>query len=178
MTTPKTLALRAAAQVRKSFGVRGELKIASYSRTEEEYRRLGTVLVGRDERSAQLREIESVKMRGEEIYVKFRGIDDKDAADLLRGHFLFVEESKRKRLPKDKHYIDEIIGCAVKDKSGREYGTVTAVEEYPAQMIYTVRTPSGDVLLPAVPEFIRSMDVEQRTIIVTPPEGLFSGEML
>jgi hypothetical protein len=39
-------------------------------------------------------------------------------ADLLRGQYLFVEETLRKKLPKDKFYIDELIGCAVVSERG------------------------------------------------------------
>lgn len=170
--------LRAVAQVRKSFGVRGEVKIESYSRSLEEIAALQKVLVGLREQDASFREIESAKERGGDIYLKFRGVDDKTASDLLRGHFLFVEESRRKTLPKERFYIDELIGCAVKTEQGTLLGTIGSVDAYPAQMVYSVRTKQGMVLLPAVREFIVSVDVEAKVIVVRPPEGLFGGEML
>ncbi len=154
------------------------MKIESFARTMDDFERLTNLLRGQDENSVIPCEIESVKMRGDEIYLKLRGIDDKTAADLIRGQYLFVEESLRKELPKEKFFIDELIGCTVVSEGGKIYGTVSSVEAYPAQMIYTVRTKQGFVMLPAVPEFIVNVDVENKKIIVRPPVGLFHGEML
>lgn len=166
------------AQIRKIFGVRGEMKIESFARTMEEFETLKDVLLGTGDQDVVPCEIESVKMRGDEIYLKLRGIDDKTAADQIRGQYLFVEESLRKTLPKEKFYIDELIGCAVKNETGKVYGTISSVDAYPAQMVYTVRTKQGPVMLPAVREFIVNVDVEKKEIIVRPPIGLFDGDML
>ena len=170
--------LRAIAQIRKIFGVRGEMKIESFARSAEEFETLNKIFRGSNEKEVVLCEIESVKMRGDEIYLKIRGIDDKTAADPIRGQYLFVEESLKKKLPKEKFFIDELIGCSIKSETGKIFGTVSSVDAYPAQMVYTVRTKTGNVLLPAVPEFIVNVDVEKKEIIVIPPEGLFEGEML
>lgn len=170
--------LRAVAQIRKIFGLNGEMKIESFARSMEEFEQMEHVLLGSSEHDVVPCEIESAKMRGEEIYLKLRGIDDKTAADRIRGLYLFVEESKRKTLPKEKFYIDELIGCSVKNESGKTYGTISSVDAYPAQMVYTVRTKRGSVMLPAVREFIITVDVEKKVIIVRPPEGLFDGDML
>lgn len=166
------------AQIRKIFGLRGEMKIESFARSMEEFEQLQNVVMGINDRSVVPCEIESVKMRGNEIYLKLRGFDDKTAADSVRGQYLFVEESLRKTLPKEKFYIDELIGCTVKSEAGRTYGTIGSVDAYPAQMIYTVKTKRGPVMLPAVKEFIVNVDVEKKEIIVRPPAGLFDGDML
>lgn len=170
--------LRAVAQIRKIFGLNGEMKIESFARTMEEFEQMENVLIGSDEHTAVPCGIESAKMRGNDIYLKLRGVDDKTAADRIRGLYLFVEESKRKTLPKEKFYIDELIGCTVKSETGKAYGTISSVDAYPAQMVYTVRTRRGPVMLPAVREFIVNVDVEKKEIIVRPPEGLFDGDML
>ncbi len=177
-TNQNSAPLRAVAQIRKSFGLKGELKVESFSRTAEELLQLEQVLLGGSDANTAPCEIESVKMRGDEIYIKLRGVDDKTAADLMRGRYLFVEETLRKKLPKDKFYIDELIGCAVVSEGGKTYGTIKSVDAYPAQMVYTIRTKKGDVMLPAVREFVLNVDVEKKEIVVRPPEGLFHGEML
>ena len=178
MKTKQNQPLRAVAQIRKIFGVRGEMKIESFARSMDEFERLENVLRGTDENNVVPCEIESVKMRGDEIYLKLRGVDDKTAADLIRGQYLFVDESMRKKLPKEKFFIDELIGCRVVSEGRKIFGTISSVDAYPAQMVYTVRTKQGFVMLPAVKEFIVSVDVEKKEIVVRPPEGLFHGEML
>ena len=59
--------------------------------------------------------------------------------------------------------------------TGREYGTLTAVDHPAAQDIYTVTDAEGGThMLPAVPEFVQEIDVENRTITVTPIDGMFN----
>ena len=170
--------LRAIAKLRKVFGLRGEFKIDSYSRTADEFETVDGVLMGMSEHSTVPCKIESVKMRGEEICLKLVGVDDKTAADMLRGQFLFVEESKRKKLSDNQFFIDELIGCSVVNEKGKVLGMLSSIERSPAHNVYNVRTSAGYVMLPAVPEFIVNVDIEKKTIVVRPPEGMFSGEML
>lgn len=154
------------------------MKIESFGRSQQDFEQTEQLLLGADPLKTVPVEIESVTMRGDEIYLKLKGVDDKTAADAVRGLYLFVEESRRKELPKEKFFIDELIGCTVKNENGKVYGTIVSVDAYPAQMVYTVKTQRGQVLLPAVKEFIVSVDVLQKVIVVSPPEGLFDGEML
>ncbi len=154
------------------------MKVESFGRSMEEFVQTSDILLGADEQHTVPVKIESARMRGEEIYLKLKGIDDKTAADMIRGQYLFVEESHRKDLPKEKFFIDELIGCRVVGEAGEMFGKVISVDSYPAHVIYTVRSNRGDVMLPAVQEFIVRVDVEKKEIVVRPPEGLFSGESL
>jgi len=178
LKTKKTQALRAIAKITGVFGIRGEVKIFSYARTAEEFDGLENVFLGPNETETVLRTIESVKIRGDEIYLKLAGCSDRTTAEKLRGQYLFVEESRSIQLPPEKFFVDDLIGCAVRDEAGKKLGSVVFVDALPSQMIYTVRTEKGEVMLPATKEFVISVDVGKKEIIIRPPEGLFSGEML
>lgn len=178
MKTKHSQALRAVAKIIGVFGIRGEVKIYSYARTADEFEELKEFLCGATESDINPCVIESVRTRGKEIHLKLAGVDDRTVAESYRGKFLFVEESHRKKLPKEKFFVDDLIGCAVIGEEGKKFGMVRSVDAYPSQMIYTVRTERGDVMLPAVQEFVLSVDVEKKEIVVRPPNGLFEGEML
>ena len=166
----------AAGVVSKVFGVRGEVKIHSYSRRAEEFEELHSVLVGKKEEGAVRREIEKVVARGNDIYVKFRDISDRNASELLVGHFLFVEQSQRKRLASGEYFVDDFLGLEVRDGANTLLGVVEEVLNYPAHDIYVVRAGGASVMVPAVKEIIRSVDLKRRTMIIDPPEGLFEGK--
>ncbi|MDD8016803.1 MAG: ribosome maturation factor RimM [Bacteroidota bacterium] len=169
--------LRAIARIGKVFGVRGEVKIFSYSRGLDEYKKLPKLFVGKNESSVVVYEIESVKNRGDELYVKLKGIDDRTQAELVVGQYLFVVESERKKLPSGKFFHDEIVGCVVVDEQGKKFGVVKDVQQYPAHPLYAVATKKGDVLMPAAGDIIQSVNIKRKEIVVHPPEGLFDGEM-
>jgi 16S rRNA processing protein RimM len=177
-TSPVKKQLRAIAKLRKVFGLRGEFKIDSYSRTAEEFETVDEVVMGMNEHSTVPCKIESVKKRGEEICIKLIGVDDKTSADLLRGQYLFVEESRKKKLSEHQFFLDDLIGCSVVDEQGTVLGFLSSIERSPAHPVYNVRTSTGYVMLPAVPEFIVNIEIETKKIVVRPPEGMFNGEML
>jgi len=154
------------------------MKIRSFARTAEEFEGIHQTYIGKDDTAVEECVIESVRTRGNAIYVKLKGIDNKNAAEAYRSSYIFVEEQHSIQLPREKFFIDDLIGCAVVSEEGKKFGTVISVDALPLQMVYTVKTSNGEVMLPAVPEFILSVNVEKKEIIVRPPEGLFEGEML
>ena len=81
-----------------------------------------------------------------------------------------------RRLPKGRYFIDDLLDCEVADAdTGRVYGRLTNVEHPAAQDIYTVTDAAGEEhMLPAVPEFVKTIDIENRRILITPIEGMFT----
>ncbi|MBW7886864.1 MAG: 16S rRNA processing protein RimM [Bacteroidetes bacterium] len=174
----KTTAYCAIAKILKPFGIRGEVKIFSYARSAEEFRTLHSVYIGKSEHRLAFSKIETVSVRGNDIYVKLKDINDRTASEALSGNFLFVEATLRKELPAGSFFIDELLESRIVNEQGTELGILHSVEKIASQTMYIVTTKRGEVLLPAVKEFIVSIDGKKKIIIVRPPEGLFEGEML
>ena len=162
--------------IAKAFGVKGEVKLHSYSRSHEEVEELTADLVGRTEKSVIAMTVERVTTRGSDIYIKFQEVSDRNASESLIGHFLFVEETKRKQLASGEFFVDDIIGVIVFDLHQKKLGVLIDVVQYGVQDMYIVQTGSGDVMVPAVRSIVREVDVEKRTMTIDPPEGLFNGE--
>lgn len=115
-----------------------------------------------------------VRAQGNMVLLRLEGVADMDAARAQVGRTYYFAKADV-RLPNGRYFIDDLLGCRVVDaESGREYGTLTAVDHPAAQDIYTVTDPAGSThMLPAVPEFVRAIDMETRTIAVTPIDGMF-----
>ena len=115
-----------------------------------------------------------VRAQGNMVLLRLEGVADMDAARAQVGRTYYFAKVDV-RLPNGRYFIDDLLGCRVVDaESGREYGTLTAVDHPAAQDIYTVTDPAGSThMLPAVPEFVRAIDMETRTIAVTPIDGMF-----
>ncbi len=170
--------LYAAGKIVKVFGIKGEVKVYSYARTPDEYAALETVTVGSNDQTTCERIIDSARGRGGDVYVKFRGIDDRNAAQDIVNHFIYIDEERRKPPQAGRYYVHDLIGCRVQTVEGRELGTLKDVMNAPGGTLYVVATSSGDVLMPAVREFIADVNIASKAVTVTPPEGLFEGEAL
>ncbi len=170
--------LYAAGKIVKVFGIKGEVKIYSYARTSAEYDILQTVLVGPNEHATRPMGIEHARDRGGDVYVKFRGVDDRNAADLLVNLYVYIEEERRKAPQTGRYYIHDLIGCRVLSASGSELGTLKDVMNAAGNTLYVITTTHGEVMMPAVKEFISVVNITAKTITVDPPEGLFEGDAL
>ena len=118
--------------------------------------------------------LRAVRGQGNTVILQLEGITDMDAARALVGRTLYFAKAEV-RLPKGRYFIDDLLGCAVVDaNTGAQYGTVTAVDHPAAQDVYTVTDPQGgEHMFPAVPEFLKKIDINKRVITVAPIPGMF-----
>lgn len=108
------------------------------------------------------------------LLVLFEEVSDRTAAEALRGRWLTIPAEDAAPLPDGEFYPHQLEGFDVQDTDGAPLGVLQAVHEYPAHDIWVVRTPDGrDVMVPAVKEFIRSVDPESTTIVMSPIGGMF-----
>lgn len=104
--------------------------------------------------------------------LKLEGVDDRNAAEALRGKELFLRRSDV-QLPDGEYFDDELIGLEVfNGETGEGVGKLTKVERYPAGKVYTVRG-AREFLVPAVKDaFILNVDLENNRMDIRVLEGL------
>lgn len=107
--------------------------------------------------------------------LSFEGIGDLNAAQGLVGLEVGVPEGELPPLPEGEYYHHELIGLHVVKEDGTILGRVVGVVETKAHDLYAVATDAGhEVLLPAVDEIIKRIDVSRGVMVVDPPEGLLN----
>ena len=109
---------------------------------------------------------------GKGILVFLEGVTSPEEVARLRMQTVYA---KREDLAKDEKtvFLAELIGLSVIDAdTGRIYGTVKEVDTSRKTTLYIVETEGGEVMLPAVDEFIKEVDVGSH-ILVRPIPGLF-----
>lgn len=104
--------------------------------------------------------------------LKLRGVDDMDAAQDLIGCRLSVRRDTLAPLSASEYYYEEVVGFAVVDAEGVRIGTVTRIWPTQGGDLLVVAVPGKEHLIPAVREFIRHIDVVNRTVTIDLPEGL------
>lgn len=158
--------------VGRPHGIRGEVRLAWYADSLDLLR--GELWLKAGDVPPRRVEVRSVRVRGSTPLVLFAGVDDRSAAETLRGQRLLVPESRLPECAEDEIYLHELLGFAVLlDATGEALGTLDHVDFPGEQELWVIGTPDGrEVYLPAVPEFVAAIDCAARQIRIRPPEGL------
>lgn len=116
-------------------------------------------------------EVESARLHKRVVLMKFVGVDDRNAAELLVKKDLQVPREDLVPLQKGQHYIYDILGSAVYDLQDHELGKLTDVLRTGSNDVYVVTADDGKkTLLAAIPDVIKSIDESAKKIVVDPPE--------
>ena len=158
-----------------THGLKGEVKVISRTDYPELRFSPGSRLwffSGEPSPPAQL--VVKTARRHKTLYlVAFEGYDSIEQAEGLRGSELKVLRSDAPPLPEGEYWIDDLLGCIVTTDGGEELGMLVEVLTPGANDVYVVRQESGkDVLLPAIPECILDVDVENKKVLVHLLPGL------
>jgi 16S rRNA processing protein RimM len=100
--------------------------------------------------------------------LRLEGVDDRNAAEALRGAELQVEAADLPPLPPGSYYHHQILGLRVVTDEGRELGRVEGIRRTGSNDVYEV----GPYLIPATREVVRAIDVAGGRIVVHPLPGL------
>ena len=162
-----------ACKIVSTHGVRGEMKalpLCDGAAFLAKFKRLFTSADGAGETR-----VLGVRAQGNVILLRLDGVTDMDAARAQVGRTYYLAKADAK-LPRGRYFIDDLLGCDVVDAdTDRVYGQLTNVDRPAAQDIYTVTDGAGEEhMLPAVPEFVKKIDIDARKIFVTPIEGMFT----
>ena len=157
-----------------SFGVDGTVKIYSTTSFGEKRYKKGSKVFIYNPQSNERNECEVVKYRhsGFFDFVKFEEVNNPEDATALKGYEVQVVKDNN-FLNKDTYFYSDLRGCVVKDENGKELGTVKEVEEFPAQITLRVmRKGANDFFVPFIKEFIKSVDIDGKIIVIHVIEGL------
>ena len=151
-----------------AVGLKGEVKVYHYSDYKERFEELDQIWI--DGRKVA---IEGVRYMKDMVILKLDGVSDRNGAEVLKEQEVFIDESMLRVLPEDTYYIKDLIGMEVASKKEGRIGILTDVIQNSSQDLYEVTTEDGrKIFIPAVEEFIRDIDCQNRKITVELIEGL------
>lgn len=169
-TTPDQL--YAVGTIIKAIGIGGEIVVQPLTDFPARFRTLRVLWIGSDNVSAAEAAVEKAVVSPRGVRLKLKGVNDRNAAEGIRGKILFVDEAHRARLSRGQYFVHDILGLEVRGEDGAELGTIADVLRYPASDVYVIRGTRGEILVPAVKEFVRSVDLATRTMTVRLIEGM------
>ncbi len=164
--------LLAVGRIEKAFGIRGEVIVSPMTDSPGRFRTLKTVMVGRTAAGARPMVIKNVAVGARGVRLKLADTETRNAAEELVGAFLFVDAHHRVRPGKGRHFVHEVIGLVVADETGVVLGRVREVLKLPAHDVYVVERDGREVMIPAVKEFVLSIDAGSGRMTVRLIEGM------
>ena len=157
-------------RVQGAFGVRGELRIRAYTADPAALIAFKTL---RTAEGAPALTLSAGRVAKDGVIVRVKGVDDKDAADALRGLDLYAPRSALPAAEEDEFYLADLIGLSAVSPDGAALGTIKSVQDFGAGDLLEIAPEDGGqtwmiaFTLANVPE----VDIAGgRVVIERPPE--------
>ncbi len=176
MTPPELMIV---GRLRRAHGIRGELAVQPLTDTPAAVFAAGRVVsvgttAGDPDPAGRALTMQRVREQSDgSLLVTFDEVVDRAGAELLRGRYLLAPASELEPPTEGEVYIHELPGMRVLLPGGESLGVVSDVLELPQGLALEISHDRENVVLPFHEEFIESVDRAARTIVATPPEGLF-----
>src|SRR6185503_13429852 len=150
----------AVARVLGAKGLAGSLRIEALTDRPERLSVGASVWV---EDEAASRTILEAGFGGRVPILRLDGISDRAAAERLAGRYL---EAPAEPLPPGTYYWHQLIGLAAFDEAGTELGHVVEIFRAGENEVYRIEGPSGELLVPALRDVVRSIDLESGRMVI------------
>ena len=149
-------------------GIKGEVRVYPYTDELTRFSKIEAVLL-----DGQKRKIQNARYMKNMAVLKLEGVDDRNMAESLRNKELLLAKEDLWEQPEDTYFIDDLVGCDVVSEDGAPVGTLKNIISRPAQDLYEIERADGSTfLLPAVKEFIKNVDLDNKTITIHLINGL------
>ena len=160
-----------------THGLQGELKIVSESDSPERVAGLEKIWLGSESQCAVLYHVERSRQhrtkRGISILMQLAEVRSRDEAGSMCGLGVYAQAQDLPPLESGEHFLHDLIGATVVTESGAVVGELRDIWSAPASDIYVIRrTGQRDALVPAVPNFVTSVDATAGRVVIEAIEGL------
>lgn len=158
----------AVGRINGPWGIRGHVKVTPLTSNPERFVPGATLLV-----QGIPRKVLDVQSPRGYPCVRFRGFENRTAAESLAGTLIEIPESELPELPEGEYYVHDLVGLDVRTTTGETLGRLAEVLRTGANDVYVVRREGArDVLLPAIEDVVRAVDLDERVMTVELLEGL------
>ena len=149
------------------WGLRGEVKVEVVTDFPERFAPQKVVYL-----NARPLEIESCRPHKQHLVVKLATIDSVEDAERLRGQDLTIPRSELYPLLQGQYYTFQLIGLDVLTTEGQYLGQVTDIMATAGNDVYIVKGKRGEILIPAIEDVVKSIDLDKGEIVIEAIEGL------
>ena len=159
--------LIAVGRVLAPWGVKGEVKVEVLTDFPDRFAPKEALYV-----EGQAMSIETCKWHRGRAILKLATIDSVEDSEKLRGRLLEVPHSQLRPLPEDEYYQFQIVGLEVWTTDGERLGRITQILPTGSNDVYVVPAADGELLIPAIDEVVKSVDLANGRITIEVVKGL------
>lgn len=155
-----------------AFGIKGEVKILSLYDEPERFGKLETLDIAGPDGSRTIYPVEQVRIHKGHAIALLEGIKDRTSAEALKQCYIHIEGGNLTVAENARIYTERLIGIEVFTETGDRLGVLEEVIRTGANDVYEVRNGDKSILLPAISEVIREVDLDSGRMVVDPLPGL------
>lgn len=160
-------------KIERHFGVRGEFKVRLLSDVPGRFDHLKQVQVLAPTGELAGKTVTHVRRAGSTYIMGLAGVTTPEEAGALRGGLIQVPRASAATLAADVYFECDLIGMTVENERGDEVGVVETILEIPDNHVFVVRKGTEEVLIPAAKNFVTSVDLTRRRMLVRGIDDLF-----
>jgi 16S rRNA processing protein RimM len=160
----------------RARGVHGELWVTPATDFPDRFLGLKEIYIDNRGVWEKIRIVSSRMISGRPV-VALADVTSREQASRLTNRELALPREQLVKLPEDRHYIFEVVGCqAYAAGSNEPLGEIVDVAQYPANDVYVIRkADGGELVCPAIKQFVVSIDTEQKRVTLV-ADGLLDAQ--
>ena len=159
-------------QIVNTSGLKGILKIKPFTDDIKKFSNLKTIYIKTKSGLTEFK-IEQVRYVKNMVMLKLAGIDTVEEAEKYRNLYIKILRDQEEELEEGSYYVVDILGCKLNTDANQELGKIVDVFQTGSNDVYVVKDEQGkQILLPAIKQVIKNVDIKNKIITVHLLEGL------
>lgn len=159
-------------QIVNTFGIKGMVKVKPFTDDIKRFDNLEKIYIKKNGTKKEYI-IEQVKYQKDTVLIKFKYIDKIEDAENLKSSYILIDRKDEPELEEGTYYIVDLLGLDVYTDNNKLLGKLDDIFNTGSNDIYVVKDKLGkQILLPAISEVIKDINIDEKKIIVHILEGL------
>lgn len=152
-----------------THGIKGELKIYPLTDNRDRFKTLKVAYIGREKLKVN---VVGLKYNKDKPIVRLNEFNNINEVLKFKEEYLYVDDDNLVKLPEDRHFVFDLVDCKVENMNGDFIGILKDIIDNPSNDVYVIVNDDKEYLVPAVKEFVKYIDVDNKLIRIDPIEGM------
>ena len=159
-------------EIVKTRGLHGCLKVLSYLEAKSNFSKPDFIYIENIQGQKNRFRLKKIENSGNAFFIELEEINDVTSARNLVGCKVYWPKDTLKKLSPGEYYFQDIIGLDVYSEDGSYIGKIKSVFPTGSNDVYVCGGKNREILLPAISNVIKQIDINQRVMTVKIPDGL------